>query len=87
MAHDLNTDLHSCLVAVNLPLRSLGSGCLSLVGCPGAHFSDVPLNPVALFLQNPMICLYLCAAVSLQLLIINIKHTLQKNTGIQSERL
>lgn len=67
VVHDLNTDLHSCWVVVNLLRRSLGSGSLSLFGCPGAHFSDVPLNPGAPSPQTPRTGLCLDADASLQL--------------------
>lgn len=63
----LNTDLHSCWAVVNPPPMSLGSGSLSLVGCPVGRFSYVPLSHDAPFLQIPRTCLSRDAAASLLL--------------------
>lgn len=75
----MHTDLHSCSAVAIPRQRSLGSGFLSLVGCPSAHFSDVPLRHVAPVLRVPRSCLCLDAAVFLQLHIYNFKIRIIKN--------
>lgn len=69
----MHTDLHSCSVEAIPRQRSLGSGSLSLVGCPSARFSDVPLSRAAPVLRDPRSCPSLDAAVFLQLQIYNFK--------------
>lgn len=67
--HFVNINLHSCwvVVVVNPLQMNLCIGFQSLDDCPAAHFSCVPLNHGAPFLQIPRPCLCLDAVSSLHL--------------------